>query len=105
MVTSVGFMVTIGFLIIVYVIVLVIVPEQGAIASPIRVNKTCPFAISLIPGVYSVIVFKFEVVKIPSPPLLAQRKLVTLLDKASEVVIIVFSQIVCEVPANTLGFF
>ena len=43
MVTSVGFMVTIGFLIIEYVIVLVIVPEQGAIAFPIRVNKTCPF--------------------------------------------------------------
>ena len=36
---------------------------------------------------------------------LTQRKLVTLLDVASEVVITVPSQIVLELPANTLGFF
>ena len=83
-----------------------IVPvEQGAIASPIIVNNTCPLAISLVPGVYSVTVFKLEVVKVPSPLLLSQCKLVTLLDWASEVRITEFSQIICAVPEETIGFF
>ena len=50
-------------------------------------------------------VFRLDVVKVPSPPLLVQCKLVTLLDNASEVVIIVPSQMVCAAPVNTLGFF
>ena len=74
-------------------------------ASPIKVNVTCPLALSLVLGVYSTMVFKLEEVKFWFPPLLFQLKLVTLLDKASEVKIIVFSQIVWEVPANTLGLF
>ena len=43
--------------------------------------------------------------KVPSPPLFVQCKLVTLVDKASEVVITLPSQIVWEAPELTLGFF
>ena len=49
-------------------------------------------------------VFKFEVVNVPSPPLLLQVKLVTLLDKAPVVVITLPSQMVWALPVLTLGF-
>ena len=50
-------------------------------------------------------VFRFEVVKEPSPPLFIQCKLVTLLENAFEVNRIEFSQIVSDAPALTVGFF
>ena len=50
-------------------------------------------------------VFKLDVENVPSPPLLFQVKLVTLLDKAPVVVITLPSQIVWAAPALTLGFF
>ena len=78
---------------------------HGAIESPINVNNTCPLAISSGPGVYCVITFRFDVVNDPSPPLLIQCKLVTLLEVAPEVKITEFSQIANDGPAKTLGFF
>ncbi len=83
-----------GFFVIKCTTVAVTVPTQGAIASAVTVKVTLPFAISIGPGVYSVTVFKFEVENVPSPPLLFQVRLVTLLDKASVVVITFPSHIV-----------
>ena len=80
-------------------------PTQGAIASADNVNNTRPLAISRGPGVYSVIVFNSEVVNVPSPPLLFQVKLVTLLDNAPVVVMTLPSQIVWAAPVLTIGFF
>ena len=83
-----------GFFVIKCTTVAVTVPTQGAIASAVTVSVTLPFAISIGPGVYSVIVFKLDVENVPSPPLLFQAKLLTLLDKALVVVITLPSQIV-----------
>ena len=62
-----GLTVITGFLTIKCSTVLEIVPTQGAIASPVKVNTTLPDAISFGPGIYSTTRLVSEVEKLPSP--------------------------------------